>query len=247
MKMSSARNLLIAEGRSGKPRMILPTSPNLPAAGVHQRVIGLDIGQRRDYSAIALLEAVEEVTGERDRVTFDFIRRTCIRLRHVERIRLGTPFASVVDRVSTIVNAPKLRENCTLVVDATGVGAPVVELLRASRLPCRLIPAQITGGLDEGSDGFYYRVPKRDLVTGLQILFDRWPLEIHPGAPAADALVQELIEFKAKPSSSGAMRFAGSRDDLTMAVALAWWWMRKRVAWRTPDAGNFQGGQASQL
>lgn len=227
--------------------MWMPNTPNTPSANAPEWVVGLDIGQRRDYSAIAVLNWVEEATGQRDPVTFDFIRRTRIRLRHVERIRLGTPFASVVDRVAAIIQSPTLRENCALVVDATGVGAPVVELLRASRLPCRLIPAQITGGLDEGSDGVYYRVPKRDLVTGLQILFDRWPLEIEPNAPAANALVQELVEFKARPSTSGAMRFDGAQDDLTLALALAWWWMRKRVAWRAPSAtGNFPLREASQ-
>jgi hypothetical protein len=213
---------------------MIPTGPNIQSLAPPEWVIGLDIGQRRDYSAIAVLECAEEATGHRDPATYDLIRRMQIRLRHVERVRLGTPFAGVVDRVSEMVHDARLR-NCALVVDATGVGAPVVELLRAARLPCRLIPVQITGGLDEGSDGVYYRVPKRDLVTGLQVLFDRWPLEIVTGAPAVDALVKELVEFKARPSSSGAMRFEGSRDDLTIAVALAWWWMRKRVAWRPPS------------
>jgi hypothetical protein len=211
--------------------------PNLPAAVAPEWVVGLDIGQRRDYSAIAVLEHSQETTTLRDPATYDFIRRSTIRLRHVERVRLGTPFASVVDRVAEIVNHPRLA-GCTLVVDATGVGAPVVELLRAANLPCRLIPAQITGGLDETSDGVYYRVPKRDLVTGLQVLFDRWPLEINANTPAVQHLVRELVEFKARPSSTGAMRFEGSRDDLTIALALAWWWMRKRVAWKPPLQNN---------
>lgn len=202
--------------------MILPTGPNAPSLNAPQWVIGLDIGQRRDYSAIAILESIQHATGDRDPLTYQFIRRTEVRLRHVERVRLGTPFAAVVDRVSAIVHDPRLRD-ATLVVDATGVGAPVIELLRNSRLPCRLIAAQITGGHDESVDGGYHRIPKRDLVTGLQVLFDRWPLEIVDGTPAVDALVKELVEFKAKPSGN-------SHDDLTMALALAWWWMRKRVA-----------------
>lgn len=199
---------------------------NLPNASAPQWVIGLDIGQRRDYSAIAILECVDQVTGDRDPLTYQFIRRTEVRLRHVERVRLGTPYAAVVDRVATIVEDPRLRDG-TLVVDATGVGAPVIELLRAARLPCRLIPVQITGGHDESLDGGYHRVPKRDLVTGLQVLFDRWPLEIVGGTPAVDALVRELVEFKAKPTTN-------THDDLTMALAIAWWWLRKQVAWRTP-------------
>ena len=105
-----------------------------------------------------------------------------IGLPHLERIRLGTPFARIVDRVAQVVSDPRLKGS-TLVADASGLGAPVVESLRTARLPCRLIPAQITGGGDESYDGDFYRVPKRDLVVGLQILFDRWPFEMAQGYP----------------------------------------------------------------
>src|SRR3954453_15245862 len=178
-------------------------------------VVGLDIGQRRDFSAIVILEAKEEVDGTRDPVTYDFRRRRVIQLRHLERIRLGTPFADIVDRVGQIVSDPRLQ-GCTLVADASGVGAPVVESLRTAKLPCRFIPAQITSGADESYDGSYYRVPKRDLVVGLQVLFDRWPLEMAVGLPGMDALVQEMINFKATRSNSGNLRYSGVRDDLTM-------------------------------
>ena len=198
----------------------------LPAS---ELVVGLDIGQRRDFSAITVLEAIEETDGTRDPVTYQFRRRKAIQLRHAERVRIGTPFAGVVDRVAEIVSDPRLQ-GCTLVADATGVGAPVVEMLRNARLPCRLIAAQITGGADEGSDGHYYRVPKRDLVVGLQVLFDRWPFEMVSGASAVDALVQELLDFKATRGGGGGLKYGGVRDDLTMALALAWWWMRKKVA-----------------
>ena len=207
--------------------------PNTASPAKPEWVIGLDIGQRRDYSAITVLDWLDQVTGTRDPVTFDFIRHTTIRLRHAERVPLGTPFASVVDRIGEIVSHPKLRDS-TLVVDATGVGAPVVELIRTAHLPCRLIPVQITGGSDESSDGVYHRVPKRDLVTGLQVLFDHWKPQLHTQAPATKDLIRELAEFKARPSSNGGMRFEGVRDDLAMSLALAWWWMRKRVAWRPP-------------
>ena len=95
----------------------------------------------------------------------------------------------------------------------------MVELLRVAKLPCRLIPVQITGGMDEGSDGVYHRVPKRDLVTGLQILFDHWNPRLYTAAPGVKDLVRELVDFKARPSSSGNMRFEGARDDLAMALA----------------------------
>jgi hypothetical protein len=203
--------------------------PNVPGLPRSDWVIGLDIGQRRDYSAIAILDFAQESDGRRDPATYQLIRRKLIRLRHIERVRIGTPFAGVVHRISQIVSDPRLQGS-TLVVDATGVGAPVVELIRAAHLPCRLIAAQITGGSDESSDATYHRVPKRDLVVGLQILMEQWDFEIVAGSPAAEALVKELTGFRARRSPSGNLRYEGSRDDLTMALSLAWWWMRKRVA-----------------
>ena len=211
--------------------------PNIPGLPQSNWVIGLDIGQRRDYSAIAVLDSAEETSGTRDPVTYEYIRRKLIRLRHIERVRIGTPFSGVVDRVGEIVCDPRLQGS-SLVVDATGVGAPVVELLRAARLRCRLIPAQITGGSDESSDAAYYRVPKRDLVVGLQVLIEQWDFEIVGGSPAAEALVKELTAFKATRSTSGNLRYQGSRDDLTMALSLAWWWMRKLSYGHGPAIGR---------
>jgi hypothetical protein len=210
--------------------MVMP--PDIPGLPASDWVVGLDIGQRRDYSALAVLDWIEVADGTRNPATYEFIRRKTIRLRHAERVRIGTPFAGIVDRVGQMLSDTRLQ-GCTLVVDATGVGAPVVELLREAKLPCRLLPVQITGGMDESSDGTYYRVPKRDLVVGLQVLFDRWPLEIASRPPGVHALVTELETFKGKRSASGNMRYEGARDDLTMALALAWWWMRKRLAWHS--------------
>ena len=201
----------------------------MPTLAHPEYVIGVDLGQRRDYSAVTVLELAETTDGTRDPVTMEFRRERVIRLRHVKRIPIGTPFGGVVDQVARMVRDPRLKD-CTLVVDATGLGAPVVELLRAERLPCRLIPAQITGGLEEGSDGVYYRVPKRDLITGLQVLIEQWPFEIADG-PDAELLVQELLGMRATRGAGGGLRYGGPKDDMAMSLALAWWWMRKRVAW----------------
>ena len=70
---------------------------------------------------------------------------------------------------------------------------------------------------------------------GLQILFDRWPFEMAQGLPAMKALVEVLISFKATRSGAGNLKYAGPRDDLTMSLALAWWWLRKKVAQSQPQ------------
>jgi hypothetical protein len=72
--------------------------------------------------------------------------------------------------VGEIVRHPMLDGRCRLVGDATGVGAPVVDLLKAARLPCSLTPVTITSGDRAHSQGEHWHVPKRDLLTNLLVL-----------------------------------------------------------------------------
>ena len=83
-----------------------------------------------------------------------------------------------------------------LVVDATGVGRPVVELLeRAGLSP---ISITITGGDVVTSEGYGYRVPKRDLISAAQVLLQTERLAIAKGLPQVQVLVEELLAFRVK-------------------------------------------------
>jgi hypothetical protein len=105
------------------------------------------------------------------------------RLRHLERLPLGTAYPTQAERVVKITRSGELAGRCTLVVDATGVGRPVVDLLKRERPGCLLMPVIITGGASETKTGEYYGVPKRDLVTGLQVLLQSGGLQIAAGIP----------------------------------------------------------------
>ncbi len=63
--------------------------------------------------------------------------------------KLGTPYTEVVAAGGGAVAAPRRRDGCRLVVDATGVGMPVVDMLRASRPGVRVTPVLITGGAEQ--------------------------------------------------------------------------------------------------
>src|ERR1700692_4925574 len=82
---------------------------------------GLDLGKRNDFSAMAVVER----------------RESGLVVRYLERPALGTPFTRVVQRVSELTRNSVVKGNCYLVVDATGLGDPVVEMLRAADLGCR--------------------------------------------------------------------------------------------------------------
>jgi hypothetical protein len=108
-------------------------------------LVGVDLGKRRDPTAIAVVERVE-VAGEWDAFQAAYRQRVEYRVRHVERIRLGTPYPDVVERVKQVVGWRELAGRSTVIVDATGVGAPVVDMLRRAGLGCLMAPVLITGG-----------------------------------------------------------------------------------------------------
>jgi hypothetical protein len=112
--------------------------------------VGLDLGQSMDFTAIAVLERVE-LTGEWDAVAFAHRKTAALRLRYLERVALGTPYPEVVERVRQVVRSPELEGRCQLMVDATGVGRPVTDMLQRAGLGCRLWPVLITSGQTERS------------------------------------------------------------------------------------------------
>lgn len=80
-------------------------------------------------------------------------------------------------------------------------------------------------------------MPKRDLVSTLQVLFQSGRLKVAGGLKLAPVLVEELLNFKVKINvktahdSYEAWR-EGIHDDLVLAVALACWYgeRHKRLA-----------------
>ena len=80
-------------------------------------VIGLDLGKQSDPSALSVVFA-------------DGHDHARLNLVHLERYPLGTPYTSVADRVSALVQDPRLSSP-ELVVDAGGVGGAVADILTA--------------------------------------------------------------------------------------------------------------------
>jgi hypothetical protein len=74
--------------------------------------VGLDLGQRQDFSALAVVEREEQ--------KFDWMPAPReLSVRHLERMELGTPYPRVVERVCEVMRHPKVAHQSRLVVDAT--------------------------------------------------------------------------------------------------------------------------------
>lgn len=185
----------------------------------HERyLIGVDLGQSQDYTAIVVIQMFD-TQGKKE---YD--------LRHLERPDLGTPYPVVVNRIAEIVEDRRLGENKNLVVDATGVGRPVVDMMQEKGL--RPYAMTITASTTE-----YDKVAKRDLVSTLQVVLQTSRLKIAEGLPLAPVLVKELVNFKAKISNTGHDSYEawrdGVHDDLVLATALAVWHGEQRTTLRS--------------
>ena len=178
--------------------------------------VGLDLGQANDYTALSVLERLKPDEEENE---------AAYHVRHLERVR-NVPYPQIVSKTTEIMQSPALAGNAALVVDQTGVGAPVVDLFRQAGLD--LVGVLIHGGDKAAHEGDTWRVPKRDLVGTLQVLFQGGRLKISSRLPLSAILQQELLNFKVKidpvtaHDSYSAWRDQ-DHDDLVLSVAMAAW------------------------
>ena len=132
-----------------------------------------------------------------------------------------------------LTQLPPRRDRPELVVDATGVGRPVLDVMRERGL--KPIGITITGGIDaverEWND---IRVPKRTLAAIMQVVLQSGRLKIAADMELTPALTRELETFKVKINVNGSEAFEAWRetdhDDLVLAAALAVWRAENRKA-----------------
>jgi hypothetical protein len=200
---------------------------------MHSYFVGVDLGQRQDFTAIAAVER-KELIGEWDAGVWAYRKEVELRLRYLERVPLATPYPDVADRVAAVMRSGPLAGRSQLIVDGTGVGAPVVDLLRREQPSRSMVAATITSGERESYSEGYYRIPKRDLIIGLQVLMQEGGLQIASRIPFREELMTEMAAMRVKVTTAGHEQYGawreGSHDDLVFAVALACWGAGKAQA-----------------
>jgi hypothetical protein len=209
-------------------------------------IVGVSLGHRHEKSALSVTERTYVPTGRkfnalrydrgRSRQVFESREEVSreYRVRHLERSGPPSRYSEVAARLSEI--ARELEGDFLLVVDVTATGRPVYSLivgelahaLKGTGTRFKHGPITVTsvaGGVSKSPD-VGHLVPRRDLISASQILFDEGRLKIAERLSLAAILRDELLSFKPKAGKSGDDLEGwreGKDDDLVLAVATSVW------------------------
>ena len=219
---------------AAKSEPIVP--PPEPAWRSEKRlIVGVDIGQASDPTAVCVLECYAEREDPTEPLKHYFD------VRHLQRLPLGMSYPAMVTDIGMMMQRPPLR-GAELVIDETGVGRAVGDIFATKGL--KPIRVTITAGNEESLAGTRrYSVPKQVLVTNVDARLHTGELRFAKGLREAPAMEAELKDFRRHVSEAGRYSFAareGRHDDLVLAVAIALWrGVRKVPDFRsTPGAGH---------
>src|SRR5437879_2047511 len=145
-------------------------------------LVGLDVGQMADFTALAVLEYVHEVTR-------------VYTVGHLQRFDLRTPYPVIVERVAGMLQRPGLAGQCELLIDVTGVGRGVLDMFHLANVSP--LAVSIHGGSAVTHQGREWHVPKKDLVYSLTALSQARPVRLALGerVPFAREVRQEMQSF----------------------------------------------------
>lgn len=201
-----------------------------------------DIGQANDPSAIAAIHCVDQKYEIRQLGRIDLLTpyptvakiivKAALAMRETDG-QVKTRLALEASEAKGIVVNPEPADEVSVYVDATGVGAPIVDMiaepLREAEI--HLIPVVIAAGdemkeLVKEKRGHpfyrYVRVGKEYLIGRLQAMLQTQRLIGAPSTEFAEAK-QQLLAFQRKTNERMHDTYnakSGAHDDLVIALAL---------------------------
>jgi hypothetical protein len=215
-------------------------------------LIGVDFGTVNDYTALVIAEELvwwehkwqsaidlqlgsEEIdyaTLSYEHMVMDLGEEAEVPLppyhvRHIQRWRLGTRYTSIAKDIRKLWYTSPLVGQSQLVVDNTGVGVPISDMIM-DLVPIRVT---ITGGNTPNRGVHGYNVPKRDIVSSLVVVLQSDRLKISSGLSLASTLVGELQDFRLKMTESGKDTYeawkSSAHDDIVLALGIAIWYRER--------------------
>ena len=202
-------------------------------------VVGLDLGQSSDPTAIAVLEHTRGVldsnTPSNRHCGIEDIKQVPaerIDCRHLQRLELGMSYPAVVQTVKNLLARPPLDGNdgikpAQLVIDETGVGRAVGDIFDEAGL--KPVRVSITAGAEVtcvGKDRWH--VSKGVLISTVDAMLHTGELRFAAALTEAGAMRDELLDFRRHLGAAGRATYqarTGKHDDLVLAVAIGCWWL----------------------
>lgn len=210
--------------------------------------VGVDIGQKQDPTAVVVCQVLERLgRALPPSVRYDPAQYRAVEIenrqletyyetRHIERLRLGTGYPQVAERIAQIATSPVLAGSRILVsVDVTGVGQPVYEMVydavsmlsggKGHGLGPSLRMRAITFTHGDRYDRGAGRLGKAYLVSRLQALLQTHAIKLPGRHEETQAMLRELKEYEIRVDQNandtyGAFK-VGTHDDLATALGLA--------------------------
>lgn len=182
---------------------------------LNKYILGLDLGQQNDYTVLSCL-----IPSQQD-------KSIVYSLPYLKRLPLKTPYPTIVELINNFISSPRgIYKDYVLIVDYTGVGRPVVDLFKEHGL--QIISINITGGNKANwVSRVEANVPKRDIVSAIQVVMQNKRLKIAHDLPLLSSLSREFLGFKAKISSAGRDSYeaiSGLHDDIVLSIGVALWY-----------------------
>jgi hypothetical protein len=192
--------------------------------------IGVDLGKRQDYTAIAVVEREKVQVWGKDWITLKSNLEGVVkryRLRGLRRLAKGTRYEEAARVVREVAGKLHPRE---IVIDATGVGDAVVEMVE--KAAGAVTEVVITSGESGRMSNGRYLAPKKDLLERIAVMLEQGELEISGALKLRRELREELLGMRLIRTKEGRTRYEGKpHDDLVLAAALACWRARSRGEW----------------
>lgn len=178
-------------------------------------IISLDPAQLRDWSALAVIDM--QYRPQTRRFGYNLVAMAR---------KQGLPYDQIVDWVARIYHKPEFNQAQPpeLVVDSTGVGVAVVDMLHTKGL--RLNAVTITAGESFTQTGSIFHVGKARLIGTFLGAFDGGKVNVNPNMPIWPQLEKEMLAYRAEISAQGRAKFEaeeGEHDDMIFALAQAVW------------------------
>jgi len=207
-------------------------------------IFAWDVAKKQDATVFQLYRRTPDVVrgnGFRPDSVFNYLD-----LVHQKKIE-GVPYTRQCEAAKELIDTKGLKNNTDLVVDCTGVGEAVVDIMRDNGLDP--VPILFTGGnqmrviykddgrrFGFGSGSFSmkriqeFSVPKVDMIHAAKVAVEQNRIRIVPGIPYRDEFLKELMHFKGKVNENGTMVYGNDNevkhDDFVACFLMACWFAK---------------------